>query len=113
MDVAAPGVQLHIQHWPSMKHVVADFLSRVDNGDNARRDDDNFPHADILRITTRASQAKTNFLDCWLVKMKYFLTTGLPPPKLRTDEKKRLVVRSRNFCLVKGVFHHKGNDGIW
>ena len=68
-----------IQHWSGTKHVVADFLSQVDNGDNARWDDDDFPDAKILRITTRASQAETNFPDHCLVEMTYFLTTGLPP----------------------------------
>ena len=47
------------------------------------------------------------------MEMTYFLTTGLPPPQLRTDEKKRLPVRSRNFCLVEGVLYNKGIDGIW
>ena len=45
--------------------------------------------------------------------MTYFLTTGMPPPQLRTDEKKRFAVRSRNFCLVDGVLYHKGSDEIW
>ena len=47
------------------------------------------------------------------MEMTYFLTTRLPPPQLRTDEKKRLAVWSRNLCLVEGVLYHKGSDGIW
>ena len=47
------------------------------------------------------------------MEMTYFLTMRLPSPQLRTDEKKRLVVWSRNFYLVEGVLYHKGNDGIW
>ena len=47
------------------------------------------------------------------MEMTYFLTTGMPLPQLRMDEKKRLVVRSRNFCLVEGILYHKGNDGLW
>ena len=58
------------------------------------------------------SQDEKSFLDCWLMEMTYFFTTGLPPPQLRTIEKKRLAVWSRNFCLVEGVLNHKGNDGI-
>ena len=45
--------------------------------------------------------------------MSTFLSIGLPPPRIRTDEKKRLVVRSRNFCLLQGTLYHKGGDGIW
>ena len=77
-----------IQHRSGTKHAVADFLSRVDNGDNVGRDDEDFPCADILRIATRASQVEMNFPDHWLVEMTYFLTTGLPPLQLRMDEKK-------------------------
>ena len=29
------------------------------------------------------------------------------------DERKRLVVQSRNFCLPKETLYHKGADGIW
>ena len=38
------------------------------------------------------------------MEMAYFLTTGLPPPQIRTDEKKRLAVQSRNLCLSKGSY---------
>ena len=102
-----------IQHRPGTQHAIADFLSRVDNGDNALRQDDDFPDADILWVATTVSREEKNFPDRWLMEMTYFLTTGLPPPQLRTDEKKRLVIWSHNFCLVKGVLYHKGSDGIW
>ena len=38
------------------------------------------------------------------------LTIAIP---LGRGVKKRLPVRSRNFCLVEGVLYHKGSDGIW
>ena len=102
-----------IQHRPGTQHAAADFLSRIDNGEMVRKDDDDFPDADILRIATIATRTEKTFPDCWLMEMTFFLTTGLPPPQLRTNEKKRLAVRSRNFCLVDGVLYHKGSDGIW
>ena len=77
-----------IQHRPGTQHVIADFLSRVDNSDNAPRQDDDFPDANILRVTTMMLREETNFSDHWLMAMTYFLTTGLPPPQLRMDEKK-------------------------
>ena len=101
-----------IQHRPGAQHAVADFLSRLDNGDKIVDADDDFPDAEIWRLTT-VGEEEANFPDRWLMEMTYFLTTGLPPPQLRTDEKKRLAVRSRNFCLVDGVLYHKGGDGIW
>ena len=51
----------------------------MDNGENAQKDDDEFPDADILRITTIASWVEKHFLDYWLMEMTYFLTMGLPP----------------------------------
>ena len=78
-----------------------------------QKDDNDIPDADILRITTIASPVEKKFLDRWMMEMMYFLTIGLPPPQLRTDEKKRLVVHSRNFCMVEGVLYYKGSDGIW
>ena len=101
-----------IQHRLGTQHVVADFLSRVDNGETARKDDDDFPDADVLQVAMIASREDKKILDSWLMEMTYFLTTGVPPPQLRTDEKKRLAIRSRNFCMVEGILYHKGNDGI-
>ena len=101
-----------IQHRPRTQHAVADVWSRLDNGENARKDDGDFPDADILRLTTIASQEERNSPDRWLVEMTYFLSTRLPPPQLRMDEKKQLDVQSRNFYLVEDVLYHKGSDGI-
>ena len=50
--------------------------------------------------------------DSWITEMTIFLTKGLPPKQLSTDERKRLVVRSRNFCLLNNTLYHKGADGI-
>ena len=96
-----------IQHRPGTEHTVADYLSRIDNDDDAIQRDD-----DILRVAVTATQEEKNFLDRWLIEMTYFLMTGLPPLQLRMDEKKRLAVQSRNFCVVEGVLYHKGSDGI-
>ena len=42
-----------------------------------------------------------------------YLSTGLPPDKMDRDERKRLAVRSRHFCLIGDTLYHKGADGIW
>ena len=56
---------------------------------------------------------KSSLNDKWLLDMSQFLTTGLPPPHMRTYERKRLAVRSRNFCLVGETLYHKGGDGAF
>ena len=45
--------------------------------------------------------------------MSHFLSTCVPPPRMWTDGKKWLAVRSSNFCLVEETLYHKGNDSIW
>ena len=69
-----------IQHRPGAQHVVADFLSRLDNGEKIEKVDDDFPDAEIWRISVVGTKEEANFPDRWLMEMTYFLTTGLPPP---------------------------------
>ena len=42
-----------------------------------------------------------------------FLSTGLPPEHLTLHAKRRLAVKSQNFCLVPDTLHHKGSNSIW
>ena len=44
--------------------------------------------------------------------MTIFLTMGLSPEHLSADERKRLAVRSRNFCILNVTLYHKGADEI-
>ena len=74
------------------QHAVADFLSRLDNGEKIEKVDDDFLDEEIWHISAVGAREEANFLDRWLMEMMYFLTTGMPPPQLRTDEKKRLAV---------------------
>ena len=76
--------------------------------------DDDFPDGAILHIDAEdPEQHNAPSEDKWLTKMSTFLSTRLPPPRMRTDEKKRLAVRSRNFCMIQDTLYHKGSDGIW
>ena len=75
---------------------------------------DDFPDAQLFRVETVQSQEMNEDMEhnC-ITEMTIFLTTGLPPQQLSTDERKRLAVRSRNFCLLNNTLYHKGADGIW
>ena len=76
--------------------------------------DDDFPDGAILRIEAEDSEkTQTPHEDRWLIEMSTFLSTGFPSPQMQTNQKKRLVVRSRNFCQIQDTLYHKGNDGIW
>ena len=41
-----------IQHGPRTQHAIADFLSKLNNGEKVAKDDDDFPNADILRVVS-------------------------------------------------------------
>ena len=85
--------EFDIQHWPGMQHAVADYLSRIENGANTVNGDDDFPDGAILHIEAEDPEGKhISHEDKCLIEMSTFLSTGLPPPRMRTDEKKRLVV---------------------
>ena len=51
--------------------------------------------------------------DSWITEMTIFLTIRLPLQQLSADERKRLAVCSKNFCLLNDTLYHKGADGIW
>ena len=106
--------EFDIQHRLGTQHAVADYLSGLENGADVVNGDDDFPDRAILHIEVDDPEWKhTSHEDKWLIEMSTFLSTGLPPPQMRTDEKKRLAVRSRNFCLLQDTLYHKGNDSIW
>ena len=74
-----------IQHRPRTQHVVADYLSRIENRAD---DDDHFPDGAILHMEAgNPERSNEPHKDKWLTKMSTFLSTGLPPPRMRTDEK--------------------------
>ena len=84
-----------------MQHAVADYLSRLESGEPTIGVRDDFPNAQLFRI------------DAWISEMTVFPKTRLTPKAMSLDEWKRMVVRSRNFSLLKGTLYHKGADGIW
>ena len=103
-----------IQHRPGTQHAVEDYLSRIENGADAVDADDDFPNGAILHI--KENDPENHCAppeDKWLTDMSEFLSTGLPLPWMRTDEKKRLIVRSRNFCMIQDTLYHKGSDDVW
>ena len=93
---------------------MTDYLSRIENGEDGVEGDDDFPYIGILRISASEPETdKSSPYDKCLEDMSHFLSTGLPPPRIGTDKKKCLAVRSHNFCLLEGTLYHKGHDGIW
>mgnify|MGYP000748243292 CR=1 FL=1 len=88
-----------IQHRLGTQHVIADYLSRIEIGADTVDDDKDFPDGEIIHNEAEnPEQSHAPHEDKSLTEISTFLSTGLPPPRMRTDEKKRLAMRSRN-CL--------------
>ena len=100
-----------IHHRPGVQHTVANYLSRLELGEPADSTYDDLPDAHLFNLTT------TTILDenkeKWIRDMAHFLNTELPLDHLPRDARKRLAVRSRNFCLITDTLYHKGSNGIW
>ena len=97
-----------------MQHVVADYLSRLESGEEGTGVKDDFPDGQLFRVdTVRVQEINEEIEDAWITEMTIFLTTGLPPEHLLANKRKQLAVRSRNFCLLNDTLYHKGADGIW
>ena len=45
--------------------------------------------------------------------MEFFLSNGIPPEEMGREERKRLGVQARSYCLFHGNLYHKSADGIW
>ena len=100
-----------IHHRPGVQHAVADYLSRLESGEPTDSMYDDLPDAGLFSLTMTPTPNENK--DEWIKEMTHFLNTGLPPDHLPLDAQKRLVVRSRNFCLVTDTLYHKDSDGIW
>ena len=106
--------EFDIFHRPGVQHAVADYLSRLESGEAGDGVQDEFPDAELFRITTApATDATVPEEDKWLTEMHQFLSTGVPPESMDRDERKRMAVRGRHFCLVGDTLYHKGADGVW
>ena len=93
---------------------MANYLSRLESGKEGTGIKDDFPDGQLFRVeAVNAQGVNEESEDVWISEMTIFLTTGLPPKHLSADERKRLVVWSRNFCLLNDTLYHKGVDGIW
>ena len=100
-----------IQHRPGVQHAIADYFSRLETGEQPDQQYGDFPDAALFSINDTEMESHPE--DVWITEMTYFPTTGLPPDHLSLDAKKRLEVRSRNFCLYTNTLYHKGLEGIW
>ena len=81
--------EFEIQHRPRTQHAVVDYLSQIEHDEEAVEGHDDFLETGILHISTNVAEEGQRSPDTWLPgHVSYFLSTGLSPPHVRTDEKK-------------------------
>ena len=106
--------EFDILHWLGVQHVVVDYLSRLESGEEGAGVKDDFPDGQLFRVDiVRVHELNEDSENAWISEMSNFLTSRLPPKHLSANERKRLAVRSWNFCLLNDTLYHKGADGIW
>ena len=93
---------------------MADYLSRLKSGEEGTGIKDDFPDAQLFWVqAVNAQELNEETEDTWISDMTIFLTTRIPPKHLSVDERKRLAMRSRNFCILNDTLYLKAAYGIW
>ena len=103
--------EFDIVHQPGVQHAVADYLSWLESGEAPTGVKVDFPDGGVLKIT--ADPGEEEDLDKWMVDMEFFLSNGIPPEEMGREERKKLGVKARAYCLFHGNLYHKSADGIW
>ena len=79
--------EFDIYHQPGVQHAVVDYLSQLESGEAGDGVRDEFPDAELFKITMEpATDSTVAEEDKWLTDMHQFLSTGLPPDKMDRDE---------------------------
>ena len=92
-------------HTPGNQHAVADYLSRLEHAEESPGVSDQLPDAELFQV-----QGQT--FDNWYDQMVQFLTDGVLPSNMSTDQKKKFALRSRPFLIIAGALYRKGADQI-
>ena len=72
--------EFNIVHRLGVQHAVADYLSRLESGEEGARVKDDFPDGQLFRVEmVRVQEVNEEIDDAWIMEMTIFLTIGLPP----------------------------------
>ena len=75
-----PGIQVCIIHQLGVQHAIADYLSRLESGDQGIGVRDDFPNAQLFWVEAdNTIEVNDDTTDSWITEMTIFLNTRLPP----------------------------------
>lgn len=92
-------------HTPGRSHMVADYLSRLENGEQPQEDIGELPDAQIFQV-------EAGVTDNWYEDMLQFLTEGIFPETMSKDKRKKLTLIGRSFMVIAGVLYKRGIDQV-
>ena len=79
--------EFNILHRPRVQHAIVDYLNRLESGEDRTGVKDDFPDAQIFWVNTVATtEMGEDMADAWITKMRFFLSTALPPDNMSLDE---------------------------
>ena len=85
--------EFDILHRPRVQHAIADYLSRLESGEEGIGVKDDFPNAHLFWVDTVATtEIGEDTTDAWITEITIFLSTGLPPDNMLLDERKCLPI---------------------
>ena len=79
--------EFNILHRPGVQHAIADYLSRLESGEEGTRVKDDFPDAQLFQVDTLATIEMGE--DAWITEMTIFLSARLPLDNMSLDERKQ------------------------
>jgi hypothetical protein len=88
---------------PGKLNAGPDHLSRVTNGEESMRLEDNFPYAWLFSV---------QIADEYFVDIIHYLSIGTAPQEYNIVQKKNLVVRAADYQLIVGHLYKMGADNI-
>ena len=78
-------------------------MSRLESGEEPTNMDEGLPDAQLFSI---------QIVDDYFQDIVQYLSIGIPPPEMTTQQKKQLVVRAADFTLIAGQLYKMGPDEI-
>lgn len=88
---------------PIKSNVVAYYLSRLNNLDEAIPVDDDFPEEHLFVVSTKSP---------WFANIANYLVTGKLPPHLSTREKRNIIQKSTAYSWIQGDLFYTGENLI-
>ena len=97
-----------VVHRPGSTHAVADYLSRLESGEEPTGVEDDFPDAQLFELEAVVPAAPRSWYD----DMFHFVDTGRMRDGMSRDERKRLALKRRDFRIIADQLYKQGIDGV-